>query len=81
MEECCIVKATIANLGDAFPCAVAIIIAPTEIEAQKIGEQELNPFFPGYPYRLGFENLGQILLPLSLSTTIFLCTQNAGRIR
>lgn len=75
------VKATIANLGDTFPLAVAIIIAPTETEAQKFGEQELKPYFPGYPYRLGFENLGQILFPLPVPTTIFLCTQNAGRIK
>jgi len=63
-----------------FPSAITIVIANTETEAHKLAEKELEPYFSGWPDRMGFECLGPLLFP-PVPTTIFLCTKGAGRIK
>lgn len=80
MKECRMLRLVVNKLGDVFPLALAIVIAPDAEDARRLGEKELEPYFPGYPYRLGSEDLGPILFPPS-PTTVFLYTQQTGRIK
>jgi len=74
------IKAEIRKLGDVFPLATAIIIAPTAPEAIELGKKELNSYFPPYPYRIGFEGLGPIMFEPT-PIIVFLYTQTLGQIK
>lgn len=79
LVECWMLMAEIRRLGEVFPLAVAIVIARTTEEAHKFGERELEPYFPGYPYRLGFSVIGSILLDSSsLPETVLFYTREGG---
>ena len=80
MRECWMIKAEIRKMGDLFPLALVIAIASTEVEAHNLAEKELKPYFTGYPYRIGFENMGPIIFS-PIPTTVFLYTQSEGWIK
>ncbi len=78
--ECLLIKAEVRSLQDTFPIMMVIVKKKKKKEAKEQVEQELKPYPFEYPYRLGFETLGLILFT-PVPKTIFLYTQEAGRIR
>jgi len=78
-QECVIIRGEIASLNEGST-AMAIVIGPTEIEAQKYVEKVLNPYYKGYPQRIGFFYIQTIFLPSPLTKTVLLYTLEKGLI-
>jgi len=65
----------------ADPIATVIVVAPSQTEAEKHAEEEMRPFLGDYPQRLLFTWLGQIEWTGAEATTVFLHTNENGRIK
>jgi hypothetical protein len=72
MKECVILRGEIATLEE-DSIAMTIVIAPSEEEAKKHAEKVLNPYFSGYPQRIGFFYVGPIYLLQPVTKTVLLC--------
>jgi hypothetical protein len=79
IREYSMVMGRVAKLNE-NPIATVIVIAPLQKEAEKLAEKELEPYSPGYPYRMGFNWLGPIMW-IGAPKTIFLHTNENGRIK
>ena len=78
MKECTLIKGEVASL-EAGTTAIAIVIAPSEKEAQEYAEKALKPYYSGYPQRIGFSYIGSILF-LPTAKTIFLYDIEKGQV-
>jgi len=81
LKDCVVVAFTATDEGASTPYVMAIVVAPTEAEAEVYVKRELAPFLEGHSYdNWGTQTICQIPWS-STPTTLFLWTHGAGRIK
>ena len=81
LKECKIIYAEVIEKGEKYPTAIAIVIAPTQEQAETVIRKELKSCMPDLPEGEPLtEELCTILLPPQ-PTIVFLYTKEAGRIK